>query len=84
MLRPNERVLTIAEEISHYLEGHPDAADTLEGVVNWWLARQRFEYAFRTVEKALNHLVAEGKLEKHVTVDGRTVYSSLRVQTTTH
>ena len=30
----------IAQEILRYLERHPDAKDTLEGIAQWWLQPQ--------------------------------------------
>lgn len=80
----NELVLEVAQEISHYLESHPEAADTLEGVVNWWLARQRYEYSYRMVKQALEHLVEEGKVARQVTVGGGIVYASARIARATH
>ena len=74
----------VAQEISHYLETHPNASDTLEGVVKWWLARQRYEYAFRTVEKALEYLVEQGKVAKQATVGGKTLYSSVLISSRRH
>jgi hypothetical protein len=45
-----------------YLRGHPDAADTLDGIVEWWLPRQRYETERRRVEAVLSQLVARGVL----------------------
>ncbi len=84
MSEANELVLAMAQEISHYLESHPEAADTLEGVVSWWLARQRYEYSYRMVRQALDHLIAEGRVAKQTTVGGGIVYSSARAASETH
>ncbi len=84
MSRTNELVLAMAQEISHYLESHPEAADTLKGVVSWWLDRQRYEYSYHMVKQALDHLVAEGKVAKHVTVGGGILYSSARTSSEIH
>jgi len=45
-----------------YLERHPDAADTLDGIVSWWLPQQRYEIERQRIEQALGHLVALGRL----------------------
>ena len=77
MLQPedNANVLIVAQEINRYLEQHPQASDTMEGIVQWWLTHQRFEQAWDTVHKALEHLVAKGSVAKHVTIEGKTMYS---------
>ena len=46
-------IQNVAREIESYLSMHPNAADTLEGVVKWWLIRQRFEESMNLVSKAL-------------------------------
>ena len=61
---PDSDVLRLADAIRQYLSEHPDAADTLEGVVNWWLLRQRFENATAMVSLALELLVQQGDLTK--------------------
>lgn len=45
-----------------YLAQHPDAADTLDGIVSWWLPKQRYETERRRIEKALGHMVERGEL----------------------
>ncbi|MEO6926038.1 MAG: hypothetical protein ABI129_05150 [Rhodanobacter sp.] len=53
-------------EIEHsvlaYLRSHPQAADTLRGIVNWWLPLQRYESGCVRIEHALVALVARGEL----------------------
>lgn len=68
-------VAAVAAEIKRYLEAHPNAADSVEGITRWWLARQRFEEATQTVQRALDHLVTEGEVVKSVTGEGRLLYS---------
>lgn len=70
-----EATATVAGEIKRYLEAHPNAADSAEGIARWWLARQRFEEATEIVQRALEHLVAEGEVVKTVTGEGRILYS---------
>lgn len=60
-----------------YLQGHPHAADSLEGVARWWLGDDgRFSPA--EVERALERLVAAGHLRREVLADGRTLYAAAR------
>src|SRR5437016_2658461 len=46
----------VAEEILSYLRNHPNAADTLEGILKWWLPRQRYETEQQRIEQALEYL----------------------------
>ena len=48
--------LAIAREILRYLEQHPSAADTLDGIAQWWLLRQWTERRLAEVERALSLL----------------------------
>ena len=66
----------IAAEIRAYLDANPRAAETVDGIVQWWLLRQRFEDAWDQVERALDHLSEEGLVIKKTGPSGETVYSS--------
>ena len=65
---------TVASEILAYLAHHPQASDTLEGIVEWWLPQQKIEYQTRVVRQALAELVERGFLVKKVTRDSRVHY----------
>ena len=52
------------QEIVEYLHAHPAAADTVEGIVNWWLPLQRYENAKTAIQKALHELVQEGRVDE--------------------
>ena len=56
----------LKQEILRYVRAHPQSAETPDGIARWWLARQRFEDAVEAVWTALDELVAEGNLERHV------------------
>lgn len=64
----------LANEVLAYLVEHPQAQDTLEGIVEWWLLEQRIREAVADVEAALNELVAKGFLVARQCGDGRTYY----------
>ena len=49
----------IAREIPAYLIEHPDAQDTLDGIVQWWLLERKIKYQTDIVRKALAELVAK-------------------------
>lgn len=55
-----DRVQAIADEVERYLMEHPQAADSVEGIATWWLARQRIHYELEMVKSALEHLQHKG------------------------
>ena len=68
---PTERV---AQLVSRYLEAHPDASDTLDGIARWWLSRQRHDDAREVVSGALQLLIARGVVEVRTLADGLTLF----------
>jgi hypothetical protein len=65
----------IRRSVLAYLQVHPRAADTLRGVVNWWLPQQRYENSRQRIEKVLAALVAEGLLHRDRLPDGEVLYA---------
>jgi hypothetical protein len=57
-----------------YLAAHPAAQDTLRGIVEWWLLKQRIVESTQDVEAALARLVAQRKLTAYAGSDGQTRY----------
>ncbi len=47
-----------------YLEAHPSAADTLEGITTWWLEQRRIRYGIEMVSGALERLIESGRVEQ--------------------
>lgn len=70
-----QQVEGIAKEISHYLDEHPYAADSIEGIAEWWLARQRFEETVSLVQQAVENLMEQGQVEKVVGHSGKVIYT---------
>jgi hypothetical protein len=64
----------IADKVLAYLVQHPQARDTLEGIVEWWLLEQRIQCAIADVEGALSDLVRNDFLITHQCSDGRISY----------
>lgn len=60
--------------IERYLARHPDASDTLDGVVRWWLTRQCYEEAQAVAEAALATLVQRGVIRARRGKDNRIIY----------
>jgi hypothetical protein len=61
-------------EILEYLLRNPDAGDSIEGIVDWWLLEQRIVRAIEETQKSLDELVARGLLRARHALDGRTHY----------
>ncbi|TPW17771.1 MAG: hypothetical protein FD130_530 [Halothiobacillaceae bacterium] len=54
------RVSGVAQEIERYLEAHPEAADSLEGIAMWWVSHQRIRAEIAVVQAALERLADSG------------------------
>lgn len=65
----------IERSLLAYLRGHPQAADTLDGIVEWWLPLQRYETARRRVENAVEKLVSRGVLRRDSLQNGDVLYA---------
>ncbi len=65
----------VESSVLAYLCGHPQAADTLSGIVNWWLPLQRYESGCRHIEHVLSQMVAEGLLHRDRLPDGEMLYA---------
>ena len=61
-------------EILAYFADHPQAQDTVEGIVEWWLLEQRIKRATTQVKAALTQLVAEGLVIPREGTAGRVSY----------
>jgi Fe2+ or Zn2+ uptake regulation protein len=74
----DEEFATLVSELSAYLAKRPNAADTFEGVLQWWIKKQRFEASANAVQLALDKLVSEGVLQKNHIVGGEIIYTNIR------
>jgi hypothetical protein len=70
----HERARAIAQEVETYLARYPNAVDSVEGIVRWWLPRLRVEEAIADLERALDLLVEQGRLTRRQLPDGRWLY----------
>ncbi len=70
----NADIAAIAQEIKRYLDTHPNAADSLDGIVQWWLPRQRYGDAIEKVKKAMDRLVQTGDVEVELGIGGKHYY----------
>lgn len=74
MEKDAQRRLEQRESILRYLAACPHAADTVEGVAGWWLARQRFHDTCQAIEEILEELVSEGLLVKVNLANNTVIY----------
>jgi hypothetical protein len=75
----DKTVAALVAELSHYLAQHPRAADTLDGIAQWWvparLARSGHPDA---LTDAVSRLVAEARLCAVASPDGQVIYRAGR------
>ncbi|MDP1913226.1 hypothetical protein [Brevundimonas sp.] len=72
------RIRELSLLILRYVASRPGACDSLEGICDWWLMRQRRDESRRNVAAALALLVASGQIETRQGVDGQVVYRAAR------
>ena len=78
-LRVNRNLLIteksqISHEILAYLVEHPEARDTLEGILEWWLLERKIKRQKDQVKEALAELVARGLVLEHKGGNSQTQY----------
>jgi len=69
-------VQEIADQIECYLNYHPNAADTIEGITKWWLPGQGIEVSSLIVQQALDYLSSKLVVKCNANLSGNKVYSS--------
>lgn len=63
------------DAILRYLQSNPNAADSLDGIMNWWLPKLGYERVdSEIVLQALEQLTAEGVVRKVSLMDGTILY----------
>ena len=73
-MRDEAKTIALANEVAAYLAKHPAAADTEEGIREWWLQRVRTEESAESLRRALAILRAEGRIAIRELPDGTRVY----------
>ena len=69
------RLREVETTVLAYLQKHPEAADTLDGIVSWWLPQQRYEIDRERIERVLSELVTSGKLRCEHLPGGAVLYA---------
>jgi hypothetical protein len=64
----------IARKILIYLANHPDAQDTLDGIVHWWLPEQEIKYEVKILKEIISELVEKEILLSHKSTNSRVHY----------
>jgi hypothetical protein len=64
----------IAREILTYLEKHPEAQDTLDGILQNWFSDRKDRYKPTVVREVVKDLVLEGTILEEKTQGSNTVY----------
>ena len=72
--RERDATQKVAVKILRYLAEHPNAADTSDGILEWWLLKQSISDEERVVERALDSLVEQKLLCKVEAADARKHY----------
>lgn len=69
-----EPIEEAARKILCYLAEHPTAADTTEGILQWWLLERTIVEEKETVQRALDRLVEQGLIVAVQSADARRHY----------
>jgi hypothetical protein len=59
----NETERDLYRTVIEYLTKNPDAMDTLDGIAEWWVMRQRIDTSVSSLSRVLRRLIAEGLVE---------------------
>lgn len=73
-MTPGDRQIdAIANAVRSYLDEHPDAADTVDGIAKWWLPASWCVDA-DSVRSALARLEAQGAVSRRTLADRHVLY----------
>jgi hypothetical protein len=75
---PDKTIGPLAQQIVDYLSNQPNAQDTVDGIIEWWLLKQRVCNAASEVKRGLDRLVASGLVLVRTGQDGRVHYRADR------
>jgi hypothetical protein len=70
----NTKLPKLARHILRYLREHPEAQDTVEGIMVWWVSERAIKQWLPEARRSLAALVTQGYLVKHTGADGQTLY----------
>ncbi len=64
-----------ARDLLGYLIDNPEAQDTLEGIVEWWLLDRRLQSSIAQAKEALDQMIVKGLIIERQGADSRVRYS---------
>lgn len=64
--------------ITLYLKAHPNAADSVEGIMQWWLPQQQNPVDIDDLQQALDYLVEARAVSRTALLDGRMLYTNAK------
>jgi hypothetical protein len=74
-MNANEHAIDkLAEAVRRYLREHPNAADTVEGIAEWWLPGGADGGCLSNVQGAVERLVKRGEMVRRILGDGTAIY----------
>jgi hypothetical protein len=76
----SEKKKQLRDEILQYLIAHPNAQDTVTGIVTWWFLERTIKPRTALVDEVLKKLVADGLMIAHKGSDSQTRYKMNRKQ----
>jgi hypothetical protein len=73
----NCRIRMIEDLIARYIAAHPHAADTVDGIRDWWVVPELPGAIRADVQKAIDHLVGRGTLSKSNLPEGALFHAAV-------
>ena len=70
----NSPLQSPAPEILDYLASHPDAQDTIDGILHWWVLDACIRKWAPKIAETVAQLVEQGFLEQSQSADGNVFY----------
>lgn len=76
-MKPPENIgeSELCRRILSYLAEHPQAADTIEGIAQWWLQDPQLEQSGNQLQEALDYLTAQHFVVTRQGRNGRVSYA---------
>jgi hypothetical protein len=68
----------LAEAIMNYLDCHPNAADSIAGIMQWWLPHDLSSASLDDVQGALDKLIAEHRVTRSLLPGGTELFGRMR------
>ncbi|MBA3963723.1 MAG: hypothetical protein H0X40_17735 [Chthoniobacterales bacterium] len=73
-MRTDSSLPSPAPEILDYLARHPEAQDTVDGILHWWVVDSCLRKWAPKIAASVAELVERGFLQEKASADGRTFY----------